>query len=77
MSEHASHLPVGYSAYANSKCRCDGCRAAWAAYCLDLKKGRSERPDLHPVPHGTNNGYRNYGCRCDECTAAGTAGEGG
>lgn len=54
--------------YTNHKCRCDECRAAWAAAFKRWRHSRQGRcPD---TAHGTDNGYLNYGCRCDECKAA-------
>lgn len=66
--EHGS-----YSTYSNHKCRCDECKAAWAAFCRDQKAKRQARETPSHV-HGTENGYGNYGCRCEACTAAWTVG---
>jgi len=59
------------NAYGNLKCRCDDCRAAWAAAYREKRANWA----AHPLPpgdsrHGTNNGYANYGCRCMNCTIA-------
>lgn len=62
-----------YSTYSNHKCRCDECRAAWAAFCADQKAKRQAGETPSHV-HGTENGYGNYGCRCEACTAAWTVG---
>ena len=57
--------------YSNLRCRCDDCRAAWAAYCYKRQKERAA--SNIPFIHGTENGYGNYGCRCPSCTAARSA----
>jgi hypothetical protein len=57
--------------YTNHKCRCDECRAAWAAFCRRAKERRAASvPD---ELHGTEFGYSNYKCRCPNCTQAWSA----
>jgi hypothetical protein len=36
-------LPHGYSKYTNEKCRCDVCKAAWAKYYREYRKGLRRR----------------------------------
>lgn len=65
--------------YNNLGCRCDRCRAAWAAYVNDRnhRTGRHVPRDVYlaemadrPIPHGTESGYRDRGCRCRWCRDA-------
>lgn len=60
------------STYTNHKCRCEKCRAAWAAYVRESHERRAlalfDDPTI--VQHGLESTYGNYGCRCDECRAA-------
>ncbi len=72
MSDHIVGYPVSRSSYINRKCRCDGCRAAQAAYMrrfrqrasADLVAGEVE------VQHGTSSTYTNYRCGCGPCREA-------
>lgn len=55
------------STYSYHGCRCDACRAAWAADCRQRRLYRTAS-DLPPgVKHGLPNTYTNYGCRCPPC----------
>lgn len=79
LPERERRAPVGHGEtchhYTNNGCRCDPCRAAWAAYMRRRKQERKEalrRGEVAP-PHGAASTYTNYGCRCDECRAAYTA----
>ena len=55
-------------------CRCDDCRAAHAAYKLDLKERRRRTGRIpRTVKHGTKSTYLNWSCRCRACTAANAA----
>lgn len=68
ISQHGNY--VRYS----SGCRCDPCKAAWAAYQRErVQKRRADRDFLvaamDPAKHGTKAGYR-VGCRCEPCKAA-------
>lgn len=88
-----THLPAHYGApithgkystYSNRGCRCVECRAAWSAYILRLRRGRTAAlngtlrpvgrsgvlPSQAPVKHGDPYTYQNWGCRCDPCTRA-------
>ena len=57
--------------YSNLKCRCDECRAAWAADQRTQKEKRARRglPEGGPR-HGKPWTYSNWGCRCQACTKA-------
>ena len=57
--------------YSNLYCRCDLCRAAWAA---SVKARKARRPPLAPDDprHGLYATYSNWSCRCDRCRAAWT-----
>jgi hypothetical protein len=70
MSKPLQHGKIG--TYTNRRCRCDKCRAAWTAYCMDLRRRRREKAEsgLISVPHGTDGGYGNYHCRCFRCRLA-------
>ncbi len=57
----------GFSAYGNGRCRCDTCRAAFAAYIRERRRRLRDQPVPPWVAHGTGNAYRNYGCRCQQC----------
>lgn len=63
--------------YTNHHCRCNDCRAAWAATTERMRQTRQAQRILidgrltHPyATHGTGNAYSNYGCRCSPCTEA-------
>lgn len=59
------------NAYGNLKCRCQRCRDAHAAKCLERRNERVKKglpPD--DVRHGTPNAYGNWGCRCTPCKTA-------
>ena len=67
--------------YGNLQCRCDLCRAAWAAsqrqqaatsHAKYLAAQRAARfqADPNDPRHGTLNGYRNLWCRCGLCQHA-------
>lgn len=66
------HVHGTVNGYSNHQCRCEECRAAWAAEVARTKDQRASRPIPEHV-HGTENGYGNYKCRCDECTKAWSA----
>lgn len=54
------------SRYANGKCRCGECRAAWSAYHAAYRITlRGRQPAAHDL-----SAYTNYGCRCETCRAA-------
>lgn len=57
------------NAYNNLKCRCAGCRAAWAARCNEARAARVPPPDGDPR-HGLAQTYGNNNCRCRPCTNA-------
>lgn len=79
MTEPATHDAVPRwhgttGGYTNHKCRCDGCRAAWAEYTRGIKARRaSTLKDANDPRHGKASFYGNHGCRCIDCTAAWTA----
>lgn len=54
--------------YAHLRCRCQRCRAAWAAHCQQQRDARSQREA--PV-HGRQSTYTNWKCRCAACREAG------
>ena len=57
--------------YMNAGCRCDLCRAAWAAHQIEANKSRRERlADTTAVEHGKATTYANWSCRCEPCKAA-------
>ena len=59
--------------YNRHKCRCDGCKAARAAYDADYRaRKRVARKSAKPRRrvHGTLNEYNNHRCRCPLCKAA-------
>ena len=75
-----SNTPHGSSStYTNHGCRCDECRAAWAATIGGIKArrhalrvevdGRMVAAHLPHEMHGKPGTYGNHGCRCEECTA--------
>ena len=70
LNVHLSTLPVGYGAYSNDGCRCEGCRAANVERTRETREWYRAHPELVPAPHGTLNRYANYSCRCDECRRA-------
>lgn len=51
--------------YTNHACRCDLCKAAWAAAKYELRHRHHDY-----IPHGTDGGYTNYMCRCEACRTA-------
>lgn len=55
--------------YCNLGCRCAACRAAWAAYCADVKARREPLAADDPR-HGRDATYTNHRCRCAACKAA-------
>lgn len=57
------------STYSNHRCRCEDCRAAWAAYCQGLKLAR-QRGGRVLGPHGRYSTYTNWMCRCPLCREA-------
>ncbi len=72
MSKDFKHNVGGYT---NHGCRCDECRAGFAAY---TKKRNREREalllaDPTLAPHGVPSTYGNWRCRCRPCTDAWTA----
>lgn len=56
--------------YTNHKCRCDKCKAAFAAYMAKFRERVKDNVPEHV--HGTAGGYTNYSCRCVKCTSAHT-----
>lgn len=60
--------------YANHRCRCDDCKAAWADY--DRRRPQRQRAprEEKPFPHGTAGGHRRHikeGTEpCSPCTEA-------
>ncbi len=57
--------------YKNLHCRCDRCRAAWAAYTAELRAERIEFGLAADDPrHGKATTYGNWGCRCRPCRDA-------
>lgn len=66
-----------YSTYVDHNCRCDECRAAFAAYIAkrkaeralgiagNTKQGGRSEPEIHNAAT-----YTNWRCRCDQCRAA-------
>jgi hypothetical protein len=58
------------SRYTNQRCRCDDCRAAFAAY----QRHRRARLRANPVPphvsHGSVSTAMNYRCGCRPCRNA-------
>ena len=54
--------------YINSRCRCQPCRDAQAAYQRAYRGVIVLSRD--DPRHGTTNGYQNYGCRCRNCRTA-------
>ena len=76
---HPEGQPMNTSTYTNWRCRCEGCRDAWAEYTRDRKAEREQEqrdvgvnPRLGEHPPGrafNENTYTNYGCRCEACTA--------
>lgn len=77
--EHPEGQPVSSSTYTNWRCRCEGCREAWAAYVVERKRMRGNEMATgveatlksgHPKGRPFNeNTYTNWGCRCKLCTA--------
>lgn len=56
--------------YSNQRCRCDACRAAWAAYTSKLRERRSTTLAPDDLRHGRYTTYSNHKCRCESCRAA-------
>lgn len=59
--------------YSNHKCRCNECKAAWAAYVLQRRRQRARYVVTEGLPSSVAHGaaaYVNWGCRCDICLAA-------
>lgn len=54
------------STYSHGGCRCDECRAAWAAYNANLRTRLATRKP----PRHNDSAYHNYACRCWRCKKA-------
>lgn len=67
-----NHGSATASTYSNWGCRCDLCRAAWAAYVAKRKAVRVAEfaAGQISVPHGLASTYGNYNCRCEPCRRA-------
>jgi transcriptional regulator with GAF, ATPase, and Fis domain len=52
----------------NHNCKCEDCRAAWAAYTKAARQRRSQ--NIPDDKHGTLSSYFNYSCRCERCRVA-------
>ncbi len=60
-----------YTTYGNHGCRCDLCRAGWAAYVAQQQARRAARGLAPDDPrHGRASTYGNWKCRCPACTRA-------
>lgn len=61
--------------YHNHRCRCEACKAAWAAYykAKSHQKGWAVPREVYvserraAIRCGTRGGYQTLGCRCEEC----------
>lgn len=63
------------NAYKAGRCRCDTCRADWAAYSRETRAAAaaSAEPGVTAegdFKHGTRRAYKDHGCRCDSCVTA-------
>jgi hypothetical protein len=60
------------SAYRNSRCRCDRCRADHLARCHTERQRRVQllADGLANPTHGKDSTYNNFGCRCGPCNQA-------
>ncbi|MCP3891645.1 MAG: hypothetical protein GY702_22670 [Desulfobulbaceae bacterium] len=72
MSEHMAGHPVSRATYGTRKCRCDGCRAAHAAYMRRFRQRAAAAliESVVEVQHGTASTYKNYRCGCGPCREA-------
>ncbi len=72
MSDHMAGYPVSRFTYNNRKCRCDGCRAAHAAYMRRFRQRAAAAlvAGEVEVQHGTSSTYKNYRCGCEPCRKA-------
>jgi hypothetical protein len=53
------------------RCRCDRCRAAWAAWTAQRNSQRRQLlAEGVDVEHGSRSTYGNWGCRCRPCKDA-------
>lgn len=60
------------STYTNWGCRCDECKASWAAMIRARRFVRRDliKADPSLAEHGNHNTYVNWMCRCEACTQA-------